>query len=110
MRRIDPTILETISANAGTEAEALLQLSATIKFDLQAYVNGVDLLSCILPDQLPNIPALLTQINQELTNADAVKVIASYGLDYLAFQDNARSGTLTVVTNPLTSTNTIVYV
>jgi hypothetical protein len=118
MRRINPTCLEVIISQAALPQQALMQINTSIPIDKFKYLAGSNLIDCIVPQSVPDIPSKLNYLLQVvddtqlrllgslLTNGVATldtdplspagrnEKIAALG--FLGYSDNALLGTISI--------------
>jgi hypothetical protein len=99
-------------AHAGIGKEGQTQISLSIPLDAEKYLQGINLIDCIKSQVLPNIPAKIADITQELaidemdklyallTTGDANGTVTTpipyAGVQWLQYTDNAAKGTLSI--------------
>jgi hypothetical protein len=99
-------------AHAGISKEGQTQINLSIPLNAEKYLQGINLIDCIKSQILPNIPARIGDISQDLTVAEIDKLYALLttgdangtvaipipyaGVEWLQYTDNATKGTLSI--------------
>jgi hypothetical protein len=113
MRRINPTCLKVNISQAGLPEQGLMQISVGIPIDKYKYLSGDNLIDCIVPQSVPDIPSKLSYLLEEIdsTQLGLLAGLISTGtaidqssnqysilraIEYLGYLDNALSGTIAI--------------
>jgi hypothetical protein len=118
MRRINPTCLQVVISQAGLPQQALMQINTSIPIDKVKYLTGSNLIDCIVPQSVPDIPSKLDYLMEEVDDTHLrllgsllINGIATLDTDplspagrnekisalgFLGYQDNALLGTISI--------------
>lgn len=118
MRRIDPRCLRVTISQAGLPQEGLIQVNTTIPIDRIKHLSGDNLIDCIVPQSVPDIPSKLTHLLEEIDDTQLQLLgsllntgVANLDVDplsgqgqlyklsalmYLGYSDNALLGTISL--------------